>query len=255
MNYFSVSIMNIIHPLRLISRLQVRVCCTKFCNITKNQHQVIRSMHSTIVMSASKDKPKKKSSTVAKIDLSIGENFLDLKELNSEMQAKVDKLRLEYRQKYPLKITAECIDNIYVTIDTSDSTLPLREMAHVSMTEKEFIIRPMLEKKNMLNSIVKGIANAELNINPTIDGDIIKFIAPASTTEYRNNILKLSKASGEKVKVILRKIRQKASINLRNKNASIDTIRRIEEMIQLVLDSHINQIDDLYAKKTEEMKK
>ena len=45
-------------------------------------------------------------------------------------------------------IILECVDNIYVT-DSSGSSLPLAEVAQVSVTEKEFIIRPMVESKNV----------------------------------------------------------------------------------------------------------
>ena len=46
----------------------------------------------------------------------IADDLFNLQELKTDMQTKVDKLKIEYRQKYPLKLTAGKKKFLYETL-------------------------------------------------------------------------------------------------------------------------------------------
>ena len=69
----------------------------------------------------------------------------------------------------------------------------------------------------MVEAIYKTIINADLNLNPILEGNVIRITIPPLTQERRQELVKLSKKYAENCKVAIRNIRRNAIEILKKK--------------------------------------
>ena len=111
--------------------------------------------------------------------------------------------------------------------------------------------------KSLLKEIEKAILKSDLGINPSNDGSIIRLLVPELTEETRRNLVKNVKKTGEDAKVAIRSIRRDANDKIKNlkksDDISEDEVKRGEDDVQKVTDSHIKEIDTIIAAKEKEI--
>lgn len=96
-----------------------------------------------------------------------------------------------------------------IKIDYYGSMTALNHISIISAVDyNKVIIEPY--EKDFLRPIEKVLRNSSLNINPQIDGNVIRVCFPQFTLERRDELIKLVKAHGEKAKVALREHRRAA---------------------------------------------
>ena len=80
---------------------------------------------------------------------------------------------------------------------------------------------------------------------------------PALTEERRRELTRVVRAEGEDAKVAVRNLRREANDSLKNlvkdKEISEDEERRYQEVVQKLTDKFVAEIDDLIARKEEEV--
>ena len=103
--------------------------------------------------------------------------------------------------------------------------------------------------KSSVADIEKAIIAANLGVNPTSDGEVIRITVPALTEERRKELVKNVKKIGEDSKVSIRNIRRDINDQLKKdeKNGDIteDDLRSQTEDVQKVTDNSIKEIDNL----------
>lgn len=139
----------------------------------------------------------------------------------------------------------------YYGVDT-----PLNQIAGISVPEARIIaIQPW--DVSIIKEIEKAIQRADLGINPSNDGKIIRLVIPALTTERREELTKHVSKLGENSKVAIRNIRRDAMDQIKKleKSSEIteDEKRRYEDATQDLTDKYIEEIDEVTAKKQEEI--
>lgn len=114
-------------------------------------------------------------------------------------------------------------------------------------------------EKKVIQDIEKAIQKADLGIQPTNDGNVVRIPIPALTEERRKDIVKSLKKMGEECKVSLRNIRRDnndlAKKSLKDKKISEDDAKKLEGEIQKVTDQYIKVVDERLAKKEQEIMK
>jgi len=105
--------------------------------------------------------------------------------------------------------------------------------------------------------IEKAIMKADLGLNPTTSGEVIRVPMPPLTEETRKNYIKQARAEAETGRVSVRNIRRDANSDikdlLKEKEITEDDARSGENDIQKITDKFIAQVDADLAKKEKDL--
>lgn len=93
-----------------------------------------------------------------------------------------------------------------VMVEAYGTRMKINEVASVTVSDPTMIVISPWDK-TLLEAIAKGVNVSGLNLNPVIDGDIIRISIPPLTTERRQEMVKLLSQKIEAGKVMLRNLR------------------------------------------------
>ena len=124
----------------------------------------------------------------------------------------------------------------------------LRQLATISTPEPmQILIRPY--DKTAVKSIERAIKVSDININPNVDGEVIRLNMPALTRERRQELVKFLHKRMEEARVAIRNIRRHSNDDLRDfekeKLISEDEAKRGADEIQKLTDKFISDIEEL----------
>jgi len=146
------------------------------------------------------------------------------------------------------------LDHVMVEYYGSPTALPM--VANLTLVDARTIGVQPFEKK-MAATIEKAIRDADLGLNPSSQGDMIRVPTPPLTEERRKEMVKLTKSEGEDAKIAVRNIRRDANEALKkmvkDKTASEDDERRASDEIQKLTDKAVADIDKLLGEKEKEI--
>jgi len=106
-------------------------------------------------------------------------------------------------------------------------------------------------------AIEKAIREADLGLNPSSQGDLIRVPTPPLNEERRREMVKLVKTEAEDAKIAIRNIRRDANETLKkllkDKECSEDDERRAQDDVQKLTDRFVAEVDKLVAEKEKEV--
>ena len=143
-----------------------------------------------------------------------------------------------------------------VVAEVYGATMPLSQVATVSAPEPRMLSVQVWDKSNV-SAVEKGIAKANLGLNPMTDGQTIRLPMPDLTEERRKDLAKLAGEYGEKAKIAARNVRRDGMETLKadekKKEISEDERKRLEDEVQKMTDKHVADIDAVVEKKVQEI--
>lgn len=143
-----------------------------------------------------------------------------------------------------------------VQVEVYGAMMPLNQVATVSAPEPRMLSVQVWDKANLI-AVEKGIAHANLGLNPMIDGQTLRLPMPDLTEERRKDLAKLAGQYAEKAKVAIRNVRRDAMESLKadekKKEISEDERKRLEDEVQKLTDAHVKLTDEAAAKKEQEI--
>ena len=143
-----------------------------------------------------------------------------------------------------------------VRVEAYGAQLPLNQVASLSVPESTLIVAAPFDP-SQTTSIEKAIRNANLGLNPSNDGKLIRIPVPALTDERRKEMSRLVHKLAEEGRTSVRQVRRDANDALKrllkNHDLSEDDERRALDDIQKLTDAHIRMIDDLQKAKDAEL--
>ena len=101
-----------------------------------------------------------------------------------------------------------------VMVDYYGSPTPLRNLANISTPDPRTLLIAPFDPKS-ISDIEKGINIANIGINPTNDGKVVRLVVPQVTEERRKELVKTVKKMGEEVKVAIRNLRRDVNDHLK----------------------------------------
>lgn len=133
---------------------------------------------------------------------------------------------------------------------------PIAQMASITTPEPRVLtITPYV--KGSLKNITEGIEKANIGLNPTNDGHVVRLIIPQLTDDRRAELSKRVKAIGEDSKVAIRNVRRDAmdKIKAADKNSDItdDQQHRLEDEIQKLTNASTKTVDSEVKDKQHEI--
>ncbi|HQH41133.1 MAG TPA: ribosome recycling factor [Bacteroidales bacterium] len=145
------------------------------------------------------------------------------------------------------------LDGIHV--DYYGVNTPLNQVSNISTTDaRTILIQPW--EKSMIGPIEKAILQANIGITPANNGEVIRLVVPQLTEERRKELVKQVKHECETARVGIRTARREAMEELKKlqkEHVPEDEIKKGETELEKITDQHIKRIDDIFAKKEQEI--
>ncbi|MGY6635978.1 MAG: ribosome recycling factor [Erythrobacter sp.] len=143
-----------------------------------------------------------------------------------------------------------------VVVEVYGAMMPLNQVATVSAPEPRMLSVQVWDKSNLI-AVEKGIAHANLGLNPIIDGQTLRLPIPDLTQERRKELAKLAGQYAEKAKIAIRNVRRDGMEALKTdekkKDISEDDRKRGEDEVQKLTDKFVAEADEAAAKKEQEI--
>ncbi len=176
------------------------------------------------------------------------------KSAEQKMQKSVETLKTDLGKVRTGRAHAGLLD--HVRVDYYGTPTPINQVAGVNLIDARTIGVSPYEKKTV-GAIEKAIRDADLGLNPSTQGDLIRVPMPSLTEERRRDLTKVVKAEAENARVAIRNVRRDSLAQLKElqkaKSISEDDERRAQDEIQKLTDRHVSEIDKLLALKESEL--
>lgn len=143
-----------------------------------------------------------------------------------------------------------------IRVDYYGTPTPLNQVGALAVPEPRLItIQPW--EKNLAGEIEKAILKADLGLNPSSDGQLIRLVFPPLTEERRKEMVKQVKRLGEEAKIAIRTVRREANDNLKklekDKEITEDELKRGEKEVQDVTDDYVARVDKIIVDKEKDL--
>jgi ribosome recycling factor len=182
----------------------------------------------------------------------------DVKGLQSEVKKRMDAVLEHVRRELAGVRTGRASVNLLdsVQVEAWGSLMPLNQVASLSVPESTLIVATPFDPSHM-GAIEKAIRAANLGLNPSNDGKVVRIPLPALTEDRRKELSKLVHKQAEEGRNSVRQVRREANDRLKKllKDHAIseDDERRGLDDVQKITDQHIGTIDDMQKKKDAEL--
>lgn len=146
------------------------------------------------------------------------------------------------------------IENI--PIEAYGSRMKLMEVGNISAPQPTLLTVQVWDA-SILQSVLKGIMEANLGLNPSNDGSLIRLPLPPLTAERREEFIKILHHKMEEAKVAIRQIRQDFRNDWKKQSEDgqfgEDEFLRREKLLQELIDKNILEVENLGKTKQEEL--
>ena len=178
----------------------------------------------------------------------------DKSDIERRMQGAVDSLKSDLSGLRTGRANTTLLDPVQVEV--YGAMMPLNQVATVSAPEPRMLSVQVWDRANV-TQVEKGIAHANLGLNPMIDGQTIRLPIPDLTEERRKELAKLAGQYAEKAKIAIRNVRRDGMEALkedeRKKEISEDDRKRSEDEVQKLTDKYVGLTDEAAAAKEKEI--
>jgi len=171
-----------------------------------------------------------------------------------KMEAVVEDFKRKLSNVRTGRATVGLLDTVMV--DYYGTPTPLNQMASVAVPEPQLLtVQPW--DISQVNAVEKAIIAANLGMNPSNDGKIIRLPVPALNEERRKQLAKQVHEIAEEHKVALRNIRHAANDSLKkmlkDKVVSEDDERSGLDEVQKLTNTYVSKLDELAKHKEQDI--
>jgi len=154
------------------------------------------------------------------------------------------------------RATPALVEGLEVAVYGGAQKLKIVELATISSPDAQSLVIDPWDK-SIVGEIAKGILAANVGMNPSIDGEIIRISFPPLTTEDREKYTKLLSQKLESARVMIRQIRGDAMHEVKKefeeKTISEDEKFGQEKTIQEITDEFTEKIEQMGEAKRQEL--
>ena len=178
----------------------------------------------------------------------------DLKTYRDRMDRSVAALKEEFSGLRTGRANAGLLEP--VRVEAYGAASPLTAVAAISVPEPRMISVSVWDK-GMVTAVEKAIRNANLGLNPIVDGQTLRIPVPPLTEERRKDLVKLAGKYAEQQKISVRNVRRDANDDLKKAEKageiSQDEQKKMETEVQKDTDAAIKRIDEALKTKEQEI--
>jgi ribosome recycling factor len=179
---------------------------------------------------------------------------MDLAEISRRMQGAVSVLRGELAGLRTGRASSSLLEPIHV--NAYGSSMPLNQVASVSVPEPRMLSVQVWDKTNV-GAVDKAIREANLGLNPIVEGTLLRIPIPELNAERRQELVKVAHRYAEQARVAVRHVRRDALDGLKKEEKDggmgKDQAHVAGDKVQTMTDGTIGEIDHLLAAKEAEI--
>jgi ribosome recycling factor len=177
-----------------------------------------------------------------------------IKDTRMRMETVIDDYKRKIAAVRTGRAAVSILDNVMV--EYYGTPTPLSQMASVHVPEPQMLtVQPW--DQTQVGPIEKAIRAADLGLNPSNDGKLVRVPIPPLTEERRKQLAKQLHDVAEDHRTACRNIRRDANDRLKrmlkDKQISEDAERDALQEIQKLTDTYIGKIDELLKSKEQEI--
>jgi ribosome recycling factor len=177
-----------------------------------------------------------------------------IKETRPRMETVIEDFRRKLATVRTGRAAVSLLDTIMV--DYYGTMTPLNQMASVHAPEPQMLtVQPW--DQTQIGAIEKAIRTADLGLNPSNDGKLVRIPIPPLTEERRKQLAKQVHDIAEDHRTAIRNVRRDGNERLKkmlkDKLISEDAERDALDEMQKLTNTYIGKIDDLSKTKEQEI--
>lgn len=182
--------------------------------------------------------------------------FMDpaLTEANTKITDALHHFKMEMASIRAGRANPALIENI--PVEVYGGRMKLIELGNISAPQPT-LLTVQIWDASILQNVIKAIQTANLGLNPSNDGTLIRLPIPPLTAERREEFIKLLHQKMEEARVQLRQIRQDSRNIWKQKmdagEFGEDELFRREKLLQELVDKQMIEIENLGKAKQEEL--
>ena len=174
--------------------------------------------------------------------------------IEARMDKTIDSLKDSFNTIRTGRANAALFDK--VRVDYYGTKSPLNQVATIAIPEaRSVIITPF--DKSLISEIEKAIQMADLGLNPSNDGKVIRIAIPALTADRRKELVKQAKTVAENSRTAVRNIRRDGNDDLKKqqKDGTLteDGLKTETDKLQKLTDKYIDEINKIYDAKEKDI--
>jgi ribosome recycling factor len=182
------------------------------------------------------------------------EDGLDFKELSRRMHGAVSVLKTELAGLRTGRASVNLLDP--VTVNAYGTQMPINQVATINVPEPRMLSVQVWDK-SLAGAVDRAIRDANLGLNPIMEGTLLRIPIPELNAERRQEMVKVGHKYAEQARVAVRHVRRDGMDTLKrfekDHHHSLDDTRVQSEKLQQLTDTTIKEIDDLLAGKEREI--
>lgn len=177
-----------------------------------------------------------------------------LSEADSKMASAVEHTRDEFGKVRTGRANPQLFNDL--PVNYYGTKTPMQQIAGISAPEaRMLVVKPY--DPSALKEIERAITEADLGLNPSNDGEVIRVVFPELTEERRKEYVRLVRERAEEGRVAVRNVRRNAKQQIEklegDGDVSQDEAHRADKRLQDVTDKHVAEIDKLLENKENEL--
>ena len=177
-----------------------------------------------------------------------------VKETRPRMEGAIDDFKRKLGSIRTGRAAVSILDT--VVVDYYGTPTPLNQIASVHAPEPQMLtVQPW--DQTQLGAVEKAIRSADLGLNPSNDGKLVRIPIPPLTEERRKQLAKQVHDVAEDHRTAIRNVRRDANDRLKkmlkDKTISEDAERDALDEIQKLTNTYIAKVDELAKSKEQEI--
>lgn len=181
---------------------------------------------------------------------------MDSNNLQQKLDKVLDVLKQDMGTIRTGRATPALVENIYISAYGGSAKLRVMELATIGAQDASTLVITPFDHAT-IHEIEKGIQEANVGLNPIVDGQILRINLPPLSKERREELIKSMHHKLENGKIMVRQVRHDGMSDIKkqhdDKAISDDDKTRLERDVQKLVDDMMALIDSMGKQKEAEL--
>jgi ribosome recycling factor len=181
---------------------------------------------------------------------------IKLKDFEKKMEETLNSLQKDLSTIRTGRAHSSMLD--LVKVEVYGQNMPINQIGTVSVSDPQTVTVQIWDANNV-KFCEKALRESELNLNPIVDGQILRIPVPKLSEERRKELSKIVSQQSEKIKISIRNIRRNGMDFLKKeekeKKISEDENKKLSNELQKMTDEFVKKIDLKIKEKENEILK
>ncbi|MCH9626789.1 MAG: Ribosome-recycling factor [Chlamydiales bacterium] len=177
-----------------------------------------------------------------------------MKETEKKMQGALDHLKNDLKGLRTGRANPSVLETVFVEV--YGAQMRIQDVATISVPESRQLLISPFDAQNV-HAIAKGVEAANLNLQPIVDGNVVRIKIPEMDQSVRQDMVKQAKRKCEEAKISIRNARRDGNEQVKKQKADgdipEDVMKKLEKKIQELTDTYCKSADNLTEEKEKEI--